>query len=96
VLTHGFTLAETPQDVEVGRQYRRAAKGHRAIGADILRLWVCATELCRRPAHRPEILKNTIETYRKLRNSIRWMLGTLHHFKPEDAVAPADMPEWNG
>jgi isoleucyl-tRNA synthetase len=41
----------------------------------------------------PEILKNTVETYRKLRNTIRWMLGTLHHFKPGDAVAHAEMPE---
>src|SRR6202012_2999630 len=32
-------------------------------------------------------------TYRKLRNTIRWMLGTLHHFRPVDAVEPKDMPE---
>jgi len=41
----------------------------------------------------PEILKNTVETYRKLRNTIRWMLGTLHHFRPIDAVEHEDMPE---
>src|SRR5262249_3818668 len=35
----------------------------------------------------------TVETYRKLRNTIRWMLGTLHHFKPGEEVARADMPE---
>ena len=40
-----------------------------------------------------EILKNTIETYRKLRNTIRWMLGTLHHFHRSDTVAFAEMPE---
>ena len=62
-------------------------------GADILRLWVCATDYADDQRIGPEILKNTIETYRKLRNSIRWMLGTLHHFKPDDAVAHADMPE---
>jgi isoleucyl-tRNA synthetase len=62
-------------------------------GADILRLWVCATDYADDQRIGPEILKNTIETYRKLRNSIRWMLGTLHHFHPGDAVAPADMPE---
>ena len=56
-------------------------------GADILRLWVCATDYADDQRIGPEILKNTIETYRKLRNSIRWMLGTLHHFKPADAVA---------
>src|SRR5204863_5383813 len=62
-------------------------------GADILRLWVCATDYADDQRIGPEILKNTIETYRKLRNSIRWMLGTLHHFKKSDAVAYADMPE---
>jgi isoleucyl-tRNA synthetase len=62
-------------------------------GADILRLWVCATDYADDQRIGPEILKNTIETYRKLRNSIRWMLGTLHHFKPSDAVAHAEMPE---
>src|SRR5260370_6085546 len=62
-------------------------------GADILRLWVCATDYADDQRIGPEILKNTIETYRKLRNSIRWMLGTLDHFKPGDAVAYAEMPE---
>jgi isoleucyl-tRNA synthetase len=62
-------------------------------GADILRLWVCATDYADDQRIGPEILKNTIETYRKLRNSIRWMLGTLHHFRPQDAVARGEMPE---
>jgi isoleucyl-tRNA synthetase len=58
-----------------------------------LRLWVCATDYADDQRIGPEILKNTIETYRKLRNSIRWMLGTLHHFRPGDAIDPGDMPE---
>ena len=62
-------------------------------GADILRLWVCATDYADDQRIGPEILKNTIETYRKLRNTIRWMLGTLHHFKQGDAVPFAQMPE---
>src|ERR1700760_1217198 len=62
-------------------------------GADILRLWVCATDYADDQRIGAEILKNTIETYRKLRNSIRWMLGTLHHFRPVDAVEHKDMPE---
>ena len=79
---------ERPQDVEVARQHRRAAEGDRSdSGADILRLWVCATDYADDQRIGPEILKNTIETYRKLRNSIRWMLGTLAHFKPGDVVA---------
>ena len=62
-------------------------------GADIVRLWVCATDYADDQRIGPEILKNTIETYRKLRNSIRWMLGMLHHFERGEAVAPAEMPE---
>jgi len=54
---------------------------------------VCATDYADDQRIGPEILKNTIETYRKLRNTMRWMLGTLHHFKPADATAPAEMPE---
>jgi isoleucyl-tRNA synthetase len=41
----------------------------------------------------PEIIKTTAETYRKLRNSIRWMLGSLHHFRAADRVAVSEMPE---
>jgi isoleucyl-tRNA synthetase len=41
----------------------------------------------------PEILKTTVETYRKLRNTIRWMLGSLAHFHEDDRVAPEKMPE---
>src|SRR5260370_28364142 len=39
------------------------------------------------------MLKTTVDTYRKLRNTIRWMLGNLAHFREEDRVAYADMPD---
>jgi isoleucyl-tRNA synthetase len=94
VLTHGFTLDENGRKMSksVGNTVE-PQKVMKDSGADILRLWVCATDYADDQRIGPEILKNTIETYRKLRNSIRWMLGTLHHFKPSDAVAPSDMPE---
>ncbi len=94
VLTHGFTLDENGR--KMSKSVGNTVEPQKVIaqsGADILRLWVCATDYADDQRIGPEILKNTIETYRKLRNSIRWMLGTLHHFKPGDAVAPADMPE---
>jgi isoleucyl-tRNA synthetase len=62
-------------------------------GADILRLWVCATDYADDQRLGPEILKNTVESYRKLRNTIRWMLGTLHHFRSGDEIAHPEMPE---
>jgi isoleucyl-tRNA synthetase len=94
VLTHGFTLDENGRKMSksVGNTVE-PQKVMKDSGADILRLWVCATDYADDQRIGPEILKNTIETYRKLRNSIRWMLGTLHHFNPNDAVAHADMPE---
>jgi isoleucyl-tRNA synthetase len=94
VLTHGFTLDENGR--KMSKSLGNTVEPQKVIaqsGADILRLWVCATDYADDQRIGPEILKNTIETYRKLRNSIRWMLGTLHHFKREDAVALADMPE---
>ncbi|MGZ3409098.1 MAG: isoleucine--tRNA ligase [Xanthobacteraceae bacterium] len=94
VLTHGFVLDEdgrkmskslgnvvAPQDVI------------KQAGADILRMWVCASDYADDLRIGPEILKTTVETYRKLRNTLRWMLGNLAHFQPEDKVAFDRMPE---
>ena len=94
VLTHGFTLDENGR--KMSKSIGNTVEPQKVIaqsGADILRLWVCATDYADDQRIGPEILKNTIETYRKLRNSMRWMLGTLHHFRPDDAVAFAEMPE---
>jgi len=94
VLTHGFTLDENGR--KMSKSLGNTVEPQKVMaqsGADILRLWVCATDYADDQRIGPEILKNTIETYRKLRNSIRWMLGTLHHFKPQDAVAFTEMPE---
>ena len=94
VLTHGFTLDENGR--KMSKSLGNTVEPQKVMkdsGADILRLWVCSTDYADDQRLGPAILKNTIESYRKLRNSIRWMLGTLHHFKPGDAVAPAEMPE---
>jgi isoleucyl-tRNA synthetase len=94
VLTHGFTLDENGR--KMSKSLGNTVEPQEVIaqsGADILRLWVCATDYADDQRIGPEILKNTIETYRKLRNSIRWMLGTLHHFRSGEEVAHAEMPE---
>jgi isoleucyl-tRNA synthetase len=94
VLTHGFTLDENGR--KMSKSIGNTVEPQKVIaqsGADILRLWVCATDYADDQRIGPEILKNTIETYRKLRNSIRWMLGTLQHFRPGDAIDPHEMPE---
>ncbi|MHB1110464.1 MAG: isoleucine--tRNA ligase, partial [Devosia sp.] len=94
VLTHGFTMdAEgrkmskslgnvvAPQDVI--KQY----------GADILRLWVASVDYSEDQRLGKEIIATTVDSYRKLRNSLRWLLGNLAHYKPEEAVALAEMRE---
>jgi isoleucyl-tRNA synthetase len=94
VLTHGFTLDEHGR--KMSKSLGNTVEPQKVIkdsGADILRLWVAASDYADDQRIGPEILKNTIETYRKLRNTIRWMLGTLAHFKPGDVVEHADMPE---
>jgi isoleucyl-tRNA synthetase len=94
VLTHGFVLDEdgrkmskslgnvvAPQDVM------------KQSGADILRMWVAASDYADDLRIGPEILKTTVDTYRKLRNTLRWMLGNLAHFHEDDRVEPGKMPE---
>ncbi len=94
VLTHGFTLDEKGNKMskslgntivpdEVVKQY----------GADILRLWVAQTDYTNDQRIGPEILKGTADSYRRLRNTMRFMLGALAHFDEKDRVEPADMPE---
>jgi isoleucyl-tRNA synthetase len=94
VLTHGFVLDEH------GRKMSKSLGNVTApqdvieqSGADILRLWCCASDYADDLRIGPEILKTTVDTYRKLRNTIRWMLGSLAHYRDEDRIAPARMPE---
>jgi isoleucyl-tRNA synthetase len=94
VLTHGFVLDE--QGRKMSKSLGNVVSPQEVMknsGADILRMWVCASDYADDLRIGPEILKNTIETYRKLRNTIRWMLGTLAHFNEEDRVAFEKMPE---
>jgi isoleucyl-tRNA synthetase len=94
VLTHGFVLDE--QGRAMSKSLGNGVAPQDVIkqsGADILRMWVCASDYADDLRIGPEILKTTADTYRKLRNTIRWMLGSLAHFHEEDRVAPAKMPE---
>jgi isoleucyl-tRNA synthetase len=94
VLTHGFVLDEDGRKMSKSLGNTVAPQDViKASGADILRLWVCASDYSDDLRIGPEILKTTADTYRKLRNTLRWMLGSLAHFRDEDRVALADMPE---
>ncbi|MEO1680029.1 MAG: isoleucine--tRNA ligase [Pseudomonadota bacterium] len=94
VLTHGFTLDEkgmkmskslgnTIVPAEVVKQY----------GADILRLWVAQTDYTADQRIGPEILKGVADSYRRLRNTMRFILGSLPDLDPERAVPVAEMPD---
>ena len=94
VLTHGFVLDEHGRKMSKSLGNMVAPQDViKQSGADILRMWVCASDYADDLRIGPEILKTNVETYRKLRNTIRWMLGSLAHFREEDRVAPAKMPE---
>jgi isoleucyl-tRNA synthetase len=93
VITHGFTMDED------GRKMSKSL-GNVVIpqdvmkqsGADILRLWVMTTDYWEDQRLGRNILQTNIDTYRKLRNTIRWMLGTLAHDEGRE-VALEDMPQ---
>jgi isoleucyl-tRNA synthetase len=94
VLTHGFVLDEHGRKMSKSLGNTVAPQDvMKASGADILRMWACASDYADDLRIGGEILKTNVETYRKLRNTIRWMLGNLAHFRPEDRVAPATMPQ---
>ena len=94
VLTHGFVLDGKGEKMSKSRGNVVAPQNViKESGADILRLWVAASDYSDDLRIGPEIVKTFAETYRKLRNSLRWMLGSLAHRVPGDDVAFSEMPE---
>jgi len=95
VLTHGFCLDEKGEKMSKSKGNVTAPQDIiKDSGADILRLWVAAADYSDDLRIGKEILKTFVETYRKLRNTMRWMLGTLAHFNEDIRVAsPQTMPE---
>ncbi|GEO98338.1 isoleucine--tRNA ligase [Methylobacterium haplocladii] len=94
VLTHGFVL--DPKGEKMSKSKGNVVAPQTVIkesGADILRLWVSASDYSDDLRIGPEIVKTFAETYRKLRNSLRWMLGSLAHRVPGDDVEYERMPE---
>jgi isoleucyl-tRNA synthetase len=93
VLTHGFTVDEQ------GRKQSKSLGNVIApqevtndLGADILRLWVAATDYRGEMSVSKNILKQMADSYRRIRNTARFLLANLNAFEPsENAVAAEDM-----
>ncbi len=95
VLTHGFLLDEK------GTAKMSKSKGNalspeqvtRQNGAEILRLWVASSDYWNDIRFGPGILQANTDSYRKLRNTLRFMLGNLAHFEEGQRPPLAEMPE---
>ena len=84
VLTHGFTVDAKGQKMSKSRGNVVAPqKIMNSLGADILRLWVAATDYRGEMTVSDEILKRTADAYRRLRNTSRYLLANLNGFDPE-------------
>ena len=94
VVTHGFTLDEN--GMKMSKSIGNTIVPETIIkqyGADILRLWVAQTDYTADQRIGNEILKGVSDSYRRLRNTIRFMLGSLADFDTSKAVDVKDMPE---
>jgi isoleucyl-tRNA synthetase len=93
VLTHGFTLDE--QGRKMSKSEKNVVEPQTVIkesGADILRLWVSMCDYAEDQRMGKTVLQTTVDAYRKLRNSIRYLLGALSDYTPDEAVEYEAMP----
>ncbi len=93
VLTHGFTVDEQGRKMSKSQGNVVAPQSVvKQMGADVLRLWVAASDYRGEIAVSDELLKRTADAYRRIRNTLRFMLGNLHGFDPaQHRVTDEDM-----
>jgi isoleucyl-tRNA synthetase len=93
VLTHGFTVDE--QGRKMSKSLGNVVAPQqvtRTLGADVLRLWVAASDYSGEIAISENLLKRISDAYRRIRNTARYLLGNLHGFDPKaDAVPVREM-----
>ncbi|MBL4599950.1 MAG: class I tRNA ligase family protein, partial [Rhizobiaceae bacterium] len=93
VLTHGFTITEDGK--KMSKSLGNAVEPQKVIqqfGADILRLWVSSIDFTEDQRVGDEVIKTSVDAYRKMRNTLRWMLGTLGHYNGEE-MPVSEMPK---
>ncbi|MBM3487756.1 MAG: isoleucine--tRNA ligase [Alphaproteobacteria bacterium] len=94
VLTHGFVLAEAGEKMSKSKGNIVAPQAIiKDYGADILRLWVVASDYSEDLRISTKILAGQVDAYRRLRNTLRYLLGALDGFADAERVEPSAMPE---
>jgi len=90
VLTHGFTVDQQGRKMSksIGNVIE-PQKVMSTLGADVMRLWIAATDFSGEMSVSDEILKRTSDSYRRIRNTLRYMLSNLDGFDPEKDAVPA-------
>ncbi len=94
VLTHGFVMAEDGQ--KMSKSLGNVVSPQSVVdqqGADVLRLWVVGSDYSEDLRIGPEILKQHADIYRRLRNTLRFLIGNLNDFSEAERVPHGDMPE---
>ena len=92
VLTHGFTVDEKGYKMSKSLGNVVAPQSvNDKLGADILRLWVASTDYSGDMAVSDQILQRTADSYRRIRNTARFLLSNLNGFDPKDAVPASEM-----
>jgi len=90
-MTHGFTVDEKGHKMSKSLGNTIAPqKVVNNLGADILRLWVAATDYSGEMSASDEILKRMADSYRRMRNTARFLLGNLHGFDPANDMVAID------
>jgi isoleucyl-tRNA synthetase len=91
VLTHGFTVDENGRKMSKSLGNILAPqKLTSTLGADVIRLWVAATDYANEMSVSEEIFKRIGDSYRRMRNTLRFLLGNLHGFDPKVHAVPFD------
>lgn len=92
VLTHGFTVDSHGR--KMSKSLGNIIDPQDVInkwGADILRLWIASTDFKGEMSLSEEILSHTADAYRRIRNTLRFLLGNTHDFAPSMAIPPNEM-----
>ncbi|WND01619.1 isoleucine--tRNA ligase [Temperatibacter marinus] len=94
VLTHGFTQDKDGR--KMSKSLGNVVNPQKIInqyGADILRLWVVSVDYTTDQRIGDEIIKGNADAYRKIRNTMRYLLGNLEGFSKEERLPVSEMPE---